>query len=227
MMPIQYANGKSSLSQASESDGASTGEGAQSLTELTDTESPCRPVIVPKEHASLWQCIESHQKYAYREADIYLVFIYVELAGAANISDATVKLLLDAIKLMHQCDIEVPDICSVLAHASSYFPSIHAKCGSKMDQNEMGYILAALVYLAHTYVIDENCPLKYWHQRLFRKYSALKVLDAAIMRLLKMLDYRLRVDEEDLGFRYERILQAVHEGVVSGPGLCYGTIFHV
>jgi hypothetical protein len=212
-----YPTSETAAESSTESDVASTSAGAESLTDVSVIDSPRGPVIVTKEHMPLWQRIELNQKYAFAEADIYLVFVYIELAVQGDVPDSAIKLLLDAVKLMRQCEFEVDDICSVLAHASAYFRSIYATCGNYMDDDEKGYILAALVYLAHTFVIDENCPLKYWHKRLFRRYSVLKVLDAAVMRMLKLLNYRLRVDETELNPLYERLQQAVYEGVISAP----------
>ncbi|CAK0847023.1 unnamed protein product [Prorocentrum cordatum] len=54
-----------------------------------------------------------------------------------------------------------------------------------------------LVFLAHCFVLDENCPLRCWQKYIFRKYCTLKVLDAATFRIFQMRDFRLRVSEQD------------------------------
>lgn len=206
------------VSAATESDAASTSEDSSSFSESFDTDSFSSPVslavVISQENAWLWSLVESHQANAFRDTDVYLVYTFLELASVGEIGAKAVKLLLAAIRLLHLCSFEVHDICSVLAHASSYFHDIDALCGSRMSQQEKGHILVALIYLAHTYVLDISCPLRFWHQHLFRNYSSIKQLDKAVMRLLMLRRYILRVEEEDLSKRFARLQHSVEGGIV-------------
>merc|ERR1712232_1467191 len=98
-------------------------------------------------------------------------------------------------------------MCSVLAHASSYFLDTYAKCGDGMDASEVGNVLALLIFLAHSYVLDETCRLKTWHKYLFTKYCSLDMLSAAVMRLMEIRNYLLRLEDEDLEQRYTTLLR--------------------
>lgn len=124
--------------------------------------------------------------------------------GNAN----TVKLIRKTVRLLEQCDYLQDEICSVLAHAGSYFEDVYGQCGHRMSSGEMGYILVVLIYIAHCHVLDEACPLRLWHQHLCQKYCSLPMLDAAVMRLMKMRGYKLRLAEDDLEMRYSCLLDA-------------------
>jgi hypothetical protein len=109
--------------------------------------------------------------------------------------------------MLRACDYSNEDICSVLAHASSYFVDTYEKCGEAMDLNEIGNVLALLTFLAHSYVLDETCRLKIWHKYLFTKYCSLGMLSSAVMRLMEIRNYRLRLDDEDLKQRYTALVR--------------------
>jgi hypothetical protein len=77
-----------------------------------------------------------------------------------------------------------------------------------MDANEVGNVMALLMFLAHSYVQDETCRLKTWHKYLFSKYCSLAMLSSAVMRLLEIRGYLLRLEDEDLNHRYTSLLRA-------------------
>jgi len=120
---------------------------------------------------------------------------------------------LRALKFLHLCDYSVDDICSILAHASSYFGDVYVLCGSHMDPVEVGNILVTLMFVAHCYVQDETCPLHVWHKHLFRKYCPLSKLSAAVLRLMEIRGYVLRLDLEELGYRYGQMRLAAPQPV--------------
>lgn len=199
-------------------DAASTGEVSVDPLELLGKAKKdnrlTAPVVVPRENIGLWYVVESSQMNAHLDADVGLAYCFIELASAGFVWGDTVKSVLAAIKLMHMCRFDQQDICSVLAHACVYFSDTCASCGNKMSQLEKGHVLAALIYIAHTYVLDVTCPLQFWHEHLFRDYSSIKQLDQAVMRLLKLRKYILRVNEEDLSKRFVRLQQCVEGGVM-------------
>ena len=63
-------------------------------------------------------------------------------------------------------------------------------------------MMIILCFTAHSYVLDECCPLKIWHQYLFRKYCDLKTLNDAVIRLLMLLDFKLRVPDRDIRYKF-------------------------
>jgi len=150
----------------------------------------------------------SYRGYAHCADDAYLLDRFLVLTELRDIDGDSVKLLFRTFKFMRLCDYTVEDICSTLAHASSYFIDAWNLCGNQMDTSEVGNVLATLTFIAHCYVQDETCPLHIWHKHLFRKYCPLKTLNAAVIRLLQIRRYMLRLSNEDLAHRYERLMKA-------------------
>merc|ERR1711920_708127 len=130
-----------------------------------------------------------------------------------------VKLILRALKFLRLCDYSVEDICCILAHASAYFLDAYKLCGEHMDRSELGNVLATLMFVAHCYVQDETCPLHVWHQHLFHKYCPLKTLNAAIVRLLEIRHYVLRLESEDLHGRFTYLRSSLRWGPASGTDI--------
>jgi len=117
-----------------------------------------------------------------------------------------VKPLLRSMKLLHLCDYNVEDISCVMAHASVYFDEAYGVCGGQMDASEIGNVAVTLFFIAHSYTQDETCPLHVWHQHLFRKYCSVKTLNAALIRLLELRGYILRVDAAELQVRFHFLM---------------------
>ena len=80
-----------------------------------------------------------------------------------------------------------------------------------MDPSEVGNVLTTLMFIAHCYVQDETCPLHVWHQHLFRKYCPLRTLNAAVVRLIEIRCYVLRLDSRGLSTRYTALWKAVEK----------------
>lgn len=153
--------------------------------------------------------IQGVRLYAHCVDDIYLLDAFLTLAELKNIDGDSIKLVLRALKLLRLCDYSIEDLCSILAHASAYFIDAYGLCGSVMDPSEVGNVLTTLMFVAHCYVQDETCPLHVWHQHLFRKYCPLRTLNAAIIRLLEIRRYVLRLDSQELSTRYVVLYKSV------------------
>lgn len=157
-------------------------------------------VVWPDLH--LGERIQPYQNYAHCVGDVHLLARFLELTEVPDIQGDSIKLLFRTLKFLRLCDYTQEDICSILAHASAYFTDAWVLCGSQMDASEVGNVLATLTYVAHCYVQDETCPLHIWHQHLFRKYCPLKTLNAAVIRLMQIRRYVLRLTSEDLNYRF-------------------------
>ena len=96
----------------------------------------------------------------------------------------------------------------MLAHASSYTQDFMERVRGDVNPLEFSIILVAFAYVAHCYVLDETCPLSYWHRFLCREICPLKSFDAAVLRLMAMRHYILRVNNTDLQHRYNQFFQA-------------------
>lgn len=159
---------------------------------------------------------ESH---SHDPRDLALVASFVELMGVradfsltaalsarfgsseAEVGSA-VRLLLRCLRLLHLCGYPQADIEVMVAHASSYLKELLttlAKTGQQpMGLQEITHVLCLLIYLAHSYVEDQTCPLRVWHQHLFKRYCDLATLNAAVLRLLEQMAYVLRVSPAEL-----------------------------
>jgi len=149
--------------------------------------------------------IQPVYRHAHSTDDIYLLAAFLDLAEVPDLDSNSAKLLLRMLRLLHRCSYSAVDICSILAHASVYFIEVFALCGNYMDATEVGNVLVTMVFLAHSYIQDETCPLPVWHQYLFRGYCPLKKLSEAIMRVMAIRKYILRVEDKDLSTRYEKL----------------------
>mmetsp|Transcript_76182 Transcript_76182/g.218278 ORF Transcript_76182/g.218278 Transcript_76182/m.218278 type:complete len:255 (+) Transcript_76182:80-844(+) len=147
--------------------------------------------------------IQPFAKYAHCTEDLHLLSTFLALAQPPELHGDGIKTLLRAVRMLRLCDYCAEDICSVLAHASAYFKDVHAVCGGKMDSNEVAMVLVCLIYIAHSWVQDETCPLHVWHKHLFRKYCTVRMLNSAVMRLLEIRNHKLRLSTAELRERYE------------------------
>lgn len=149
--------------------------------------------------------------YAHCLDDLYMLDCFLTLAELPDIDSDSIKLLLRAMKLLRLCDYSMEDLCSILAHASAYFFDAYDLCGAHMDASEVGNVLTTLMFIAHCYVQDETCPLHVWHQHLFRKYCPIRTLNSAIIRLLEIRRYVLRLDSQDLSTRYSALYKCIQK----------------
>ncbi|CAK0848312.1 unnamed protein product [Prorocentrum cordatum] len=96
----------------------------------------------------------------------------------------------------------------MLAHASIYFPDTCSATEHRITSNEMGNVLASVIFLAHCWVEDETCPLRIWHQHLFAQYCSLGTLSSAVLRLMELRGYILRLSSEVVERRTHALLAA-------------------
>lgn len=151
-----------------------------------------------------------YRTYAHCVQDVYLLSSSFQLAGLTTVGGDTVKLMFRTMKFLRLCDYSEEDLCSILAHATVYFQDVYQQCGKDMKAGETGNIMATLMFIAHCYVQDETCPLTVWHQHLFRKYCTLKILDSAVVSLMRMRNYHLRLSDENLNIRLEVLSLALN-----------------
>lgn len=128
--------------------------------------------------------------------------------GAEQVYAHVVRKSGKALYLLFRCEYSVEDICCILAHASVYFVDLGRQVGSRWEVSEAGHILMITMFLAQSFVVDETCRLSHWHRFLFARYCSIKVLNAALMQLLKRRGYILRVEPERLERRYAKFLEA-------------------
>eukprot|EP00425_Heterocapsa_triquetra_P024233 CAMPEP_0195117656 /NCGR_PEP_ID=MMETSP0448-20130528/114814_1 /TAXON_ID=66468 /ORGANISM="Heterocapsa triquestra, Strain CCMP 448" /LENGTH=320 /DNA_ID=CAMNT_0040154877 /DNA_START=81 /DNA_END=1040 /DNA_ORIENTATION=- len=162
------------------------------------------PVVGDEEAKEVIRFTQDTARYAQYKDDLVLVWRFANMLveaspGAADkIKHETFyKTVLQGIRLMHLCDFNYSDVVVTLAYASAYFRSAFSAIGHKMGDTEAAYVCVLLIYLAHSFVLDETCPLRFWQTHIFRKYCNVKVLDAALFRLFHGRDFRLRITPEE------------------------------
>lgn len=192
--------------------------------------SPVNPLIgLESFHKDKFDFCEAH---SHEKTDLALVASLVELMGVraefsftaalsarfgaseAEVGSA-VRLVLRCLKLLHLCNYCQDDIQLMVAHASSYLKELltglHEKKQPPMGLHEVAHVFCLLMYLAHSYIEDQNCPLKVWHEHLFRRYCDLKTLSSAVMRVLEQLAFALRIEPSELQERLNVIQENCSE----------------
>lgn len=148
----------------------------------------------------------------YREAycpeDVRMLETFAGILQLPQNTGEFVKPVLRSMKLLRLCDYTPEDICCIMAHASVYFRQVYGLCGNDMDANEIGNVAATLLFIAHSYTQDEVCPLKIWHRHLFKKYCSMRLLNAAVFRLLRICRFRLRANDEEIQDAFRRLMVA-------------------
>eukprot|EP00929_Paragymnodinium_shiwhaense_P099109 TRINITY_DN60668_c0_g1_i1.p1 TRINITY_DN60668_c0_g1~~TRINITY_DN60668_c0_g1_i1.p1 ORF type:complete len:363 (-),score=66.14 TRINITY_DN60668_c0_g1_i1:126-1214(-) len=160
-------------------------------------------------------------KYAHYPDDLVLVWRFAWLVAEMSPSvekkvkrDQFFKTMLQGVRLLHLCDYHYSDVVITLAYAAVYFKGVHEVIGQQMSEPEVAHVCVLLLYLAHSFILDETCPLRCWQKHIFKKYCNLKVLDAALFRLLRVRNYNLRITEEEERFALSVLLCSTEPHVV-------------
>eukprot|EP00929_Paragymnodinium_shiwhaense_P058858 TRINITY_DN29485_c0_g1_i1.p1 TRINITY_DN29485_c0_g1~~TRINITY_DN29485_c0_g1_i1.p1 ORF type:complete len:321 (-),score=68.59 TRINITY_DN29485_c0_g1_i1:320-1159(-) len=194
--------------QVSVADGEFSSSGRTACSSLEE-ERVTRSKITSWESLPYGQYLRPYKHHAHCTDDVWLASRLLEMIAISEVDAELIKLLLKCLKFLRLCDYSAEDICSILAHTSAYFADAYQIFGAKMSGAEVGNVLATQMFIAHCYVQDEACPLSVWHQHLFRKYCTLKMLDAAVLRLMEVRGYKLRLEQQELQHRYDAFLQTL------------------
>lgn len=166
-----------------------------------------RPIENADEADDILSCKPEIGKYAHYKDDIVLVSRFAGLVhgfeertdpNAPNVKhDMLYKKVLQGIRLLHLCEFHYADVVLTLAYTSVYFRGAFTSLGKTMSDYEAAHVCVLLIYLAHSFLFDETCPLRVWQQHIFKKYCNLKVLDAALYRIFKLRGFKLRIMEAE------------------------------
>jgi hypothetical protein len=138
--------------------------------------------------------------HAHEASDFGMLGRFCMLAGfsEAHIDESGIKLMLKTVKMLRLCDYSREDILCMLGHAVVYSRRTLAVCGPQMSGREAGHTAVLLIYLAHSYTQDETCPIRVWHQHLFRGYCSVNELDGVVLKMMSFQRYVLRVEADEL-----------------------------
>lgn len=140
--------------------------------------------------------------------DLQILACMLDLCRLPHVDDDVARLLLRTIEMLHRCRYCVEDVCSIVAHAAVYFDDVYGQRGPHMDAAEAGNVLVLAMFVAHTYVQDETCPLSTWHRFLFKDYCTVGELNSAVLRVLQLRGYMLRVEESKLQGHYNLLCKS-------------------
>eukprot|EP00747_Dinoflagellata_sp_TGD_P112092 gnl/TRDRNA2_/TRDRNA2_171376_c0_seq3.p1 gnl/TRDRNA2_/TRDRNA2_171376_c0~~gnl/TRDRNA2_/TRDRNA2_171376_c0_seq3.p1 ORF type:complete len:307 (+),score=37.54 gnl/TRDRNA2_/TRDRNA2_171376_c0_seq3:57-923(+) len=117
-------------------------------------------------------------------------------------AEEIVHKVLECIRYLFRLDYEIDEVENIVAHAALYLRKLvdnaEGQPAPRMEGNEVSYIACLLLYLGHSHVLDENCPLKYWHVHLFSDYCGIRQLNEAVMHLFQRLSFTLRLGDREL-----------------------------
>jgi len=117
-----------------------------------------------------------------------------EVIGARGVLGVT-----HVVEMLVACNYSPAEIVVVLGHAAQYCSDFSTAGGfTGMVAGEKFYVVNLFIFLAHSYVLDETCPLVVWHKNIFKSYCDLATLNQALMALMKRRNFILRVDDSQL-----------------------------
>lgn len=123
--------------------------------------------------------------------------------------DSLIDVMWRCVVLLRRCGFADEDVCSVLAHASAYMATVVAAAGDGgINLAETRNLLLVCMYAAHSFVLDSECPLRVWRQFAMDQAVSLRSLNMAIVHLMKVRGYKMRVSEASLSDRYSRLVMA-------------------
>lgn len=137
--------------------------------------------------------------------DLDLAKGFMQICQYCSAHPALLDRIRRAVRLLRLCSYPLDDICAVMAHASVYFDDLRQQLNTKSPA-ETGNVIALLMFVAHSYVEDETCPLAVWHQHLFTGYCSVKTLNKVVMQMFESRGYRLWVAEAEVLERHARLL---------------------
>lgn len=126
-------------------------------------------------------------------------------AGMTKEACKAIKPILRCLRLLHLARFARDSIEVIMAHTVVYIVESLEKLGKEntesMDMQELASVACLQMFLAHSYVEDKACPLRIWHRHVFAGYCKLRTLNAALLRLMELRGYIMRVDPEVLQSR--------------------------
>mmetsp|Transcript_19362 Transcript_19362/g.42933 ORF Transcript_19362/g.42933 Transcript_19362/m.42933 type:complete len:203 (+) Transcript_19362:228-836(+) len=127
------------------------------------------------------------------QQDDILVYNVCRLAGLAGDESAFGHVWL-VLRFLQACRYGMPDVRAILALAlcnSRITQDLTAQMGTK----EKLMVLTIHIYLAHTWLEDEDIILGDWHRHLFKKYCSFDALTDAVKKLWSLRDFRIAVPD--------------------------------
>jgi len=173
------------------------------------TEDQTPPESEPQDPATAERLAKMH-RHAYSPSDVGLCERFADMVKLDPAGVTGRVMLVRMVRMLQLCDYTIEDVLAILSLAAVQLAKVFEACPGRMDDTERASITVLQCYNAHCFVLDEACPLKYWRKHVYGdNYCSLKVLNAASMKLFKILKYNLCVPEEDR-LAKEAVLRAAY-----------------
>lgn len=114
------------------------------------------------------------------------------------------------IKLLQACHFCSHDIVLCFSYACSYAGRVFPLMAGVLGDAEAVHICILLVFLAHSFILDETCPMREWHKHIFQRYCSLKKMDTALFSVFSMLEFHLSIPAEEAKY-FQLILRRIRE----------------
>jgi len=151
------------------------------------------------------------RRQAHCPMDVLLCWKMCVLMGLeSNVPDVFILMLFRSTKLLHRCGYHTQDIVTLGSYAVVYAVDVLAQHLGTMDWQEAANMVGLQFFLAHTYLMDEHCPMKTWHKHIFSQYCEMPVLCRAAMQLMRARGWLLRLPESGVQRIQKELLTAVH-----------------
>lgn len=140
-----------------------------------------------------------------QDAGLRLPGSFVEIAGRFSLlavgdrcdpaSGRSEEPHITCLLMLLACNYAESDVQTVLSIATANILRQESEF-AQMGQRERAFVAAIHIYLAHIFVFDECVPLRYWHEWAFSSYCSFGCLSRALSKLLKLMQYRVIVQQE-------------------------------
>jgi hypothetical protein len=133
---------------------------------------------------------------------------FSDLIGLEPDERVSRELINRMVRMLRLCNYPLDSINSVLAASLALFEKVCNALpagGKNMVPVERTAIAILSCYLEHTYILDETCPLHYWQARIYVDYCSVKELNLAVVKILRLIKYRLSVTPEAVASYLEKL----------------------
>jgi hypothetical protein len=117
-------------------------------------------------------------------------------------------------RMLRCCDYEIYDLVTVVTHAMCYFEREPKRLSHGMGEEEKTNVFILLCFVAHSFVLDEVCPLTTWHTYLFRDYCDVATLNHGLVTILRILAWQLRLRDSEQSVARQMQLMAEHDAIM-------------
>lgn len=180
---------------------ASTASHASDQTNLVSSPSSDTSEALSLDESILQECQEGNEAW---EARVKVQF--ADLLGLPQDDSGGRELVSRMVRMLLLCGYDAADLNPVFVHALALFDRV-LPClplhGALMAPLERTAIALLTCYLAHAYILDETCPLKYWQSRIYQDYCSLRDLNLAVMKIMRLLECMLHASPEALDAKRE------------------------